>query len=164
MIIAALLVMVYVPMILEARRAARNERVQRSRGGIEPPGDVYALMRIAYPVLFLAILAEGVWRGVSRREVFTAGLLLFASAKCLKWWAIRALGDFWTFRVIVLPGATLVSGGPYRFVRHPNYMAVLGEFAGAALMTGARATGPLALLVFGVLLLKRIAVENRALS
>ena len=58
--IASIFVVVFVPMLIEARRAVRNERAQRARGGIEPGDDVYAAMRIAYPVGFLLMIAEGV--------------------------------------------------------------------------------------------------------
>ena len=64
----ALLAIVFVPMLVEARRADRNERVQRARGGIEPPGDVYDVMRIAYPAVFLAMIAEGAWRSAPARR------------------------------------------------------------------------------------------------
>jgi methyltransferase len=153
---------VYVPMLIEARRAATHERAQRARGGIEPAGDVYAVMRFAYPLSFAVMLVEGAATGAL--PAFTLGLALFAAAKALKWWAILALGPFWTFRVLVLPGASLVATGPYRFIRHPNYVAVAGELVGAVLMTGARVAGPIATLAFCALMLRRIQVENRALQ
>ena len=156
-------VAVFAPMAAEAVRANRNERIQRARGGIEPPGDVYGLMRIAYPGLFLALLVEGALRGAPPRGMLMIGALVFAAAKSLKWWAIRALGPFWTFRVIVLPGADLVTAGPYHYLRHPNYVAVLGELVSVALMTGARFAGPVAVVVFGALILRRMTVEDRAL-
>ena len=159
----SIFVAVFGSMVVEARRAAANERAQRARGGLEPPGDVYGLMQIAYPVSFLAMLAEGAWRGGAPAPLLAAGTLVFAAAKALKWWAILTLGPFWTFRVIVIPGTTRVVSGPYRFVPHPNYVAVVGEFVGIALMAGARVSGPAALLVFAALLVKRIAVEDRAL-
>ena len=150
-------------MIVEARRAAGNERAQRSRGGIEPSDDVYPLMQIAYPGLFIAMLAEGAWRGVTiGGGTFVAGLALFVAAKILKWWAIATLGQFWTFRVIVVPDSASIATGPYRILRHPNYVAVVGEIVGVATMMHAVVTGPLALVLFGTLLLRRIAVENRA--
>ena len=151
-------------MLIEARRAARNERAQLARGGIEPQGDVYRLMQIAYPAIFAAMIAEGAWRGSRGDDVFAAGLALFAAAKAFKWWAIVSLGPAWTFRVIVVPGAAAVAAGPYRYVRHPNYVAVVGEIVSVALMTAARLAGPLALIVFGTLLARRITVENRALD
>lgn len=164
-----LLALVFIPMLVEARLAALNERRQLTRGGIEPPGDVYAIMRIVYPGVFLAMVAEGWWRdilvGGFGSFVFTiAGLVLFVAAKLLKWWAIVSLGEAWTFRVIVRPGVPLVATGPYRWLRHPNYVAVVGELAGVALMSGARITGPAGAVVFCALMFRRISVEERALG
>ena len=155
---------VFIAMAIEAARASRNERTQRARGGIEPPNDVYKMMRAVYPAAFCAMVAEGMWRGAPARAWFIGGALLFVAAKSLKWWAITALGDFWTFRVIVVPGARLVRTGPYRVLRHPNYVAVAGELIAVALMTGALVSGPIATIAFGVLMLKRIAVEERAIE
>jgi methyltransferase len=154
---------VFGSMLVEARRAARNERAQRARGGIEPPGDVYPLMRLVYPAAFAAMLAEGALRGAPSPPVVLAGTLVFVAAKAIKWWAIAALGPFWTFRVIVVPGAPLVGSGPYRWIRHPNYVGVMGELAGVALIAGAPVTGAVAFVTFGALVMKRIAVEERTL-
>jgi methyltransferase len=176
----ALLAIVFVPMLIEARRADRNERVQLARGGIEPPGDVYRVMRVAYPGVFLAMIAEGAWRRapaqafaqldsefamvfVAVSELAIAGFFLFLLAKALKWWAIVSLGPAWTFRVIVVPGDAPIAGGPYAWLRHPNYVGVVGELVGVALMSGARMSGPIGTLAFCALMLRRIAVENRAL-
>jgi methyltransferase len=62
-----------------------------------------------------------------------------------------------------VPGAPLVRRGPYRWLRHPNYAAVCGELAGTALAANAPVAGPLALAAFGALMLRRVAVEERAL-
>jgi len=161
--VPAVFVVVFAFMLLEARRAAVNERAQRARGGVEPPGDVYALMQVIYPASFLVMLAEGAWRGAPPRPIVLAGAAIFVVAKAIKWWAILSLGPFWTFRVIVVPGSRRIISGPYRFVPHPNYVAVVGEFIAVAMMTGAVVSGPLALIAFAVLLVKRIAVEERAL-
>jgi methyltransferase len=160
----SLLVVVFVPMAIEAARAARNERAQLARGGIEPHGDVYSAMRVVYPLSFLAIVAESALTGGPTAGVAWTGAALFTAAKALKWWAIATLGPFWTFRVIVVPGAALVDRGPYRWLRHPNYVAVMAELAGAALLAGAPVAGAFAMAVFGLLLIKRISVEERALA
>ena len=154
--------LVYLPMLVEAWIAARNERVQRARGGLEPPGDVYRVMRVAYPAAFAAMIAESAW--VGSHALVLAGLIVFVAGKALKWWAIITLGQAWTFRVIVRPGVPLVDRGPYRLMRHPNYVGVAGELVGVALAAGARVSGPLMTLLFCVLMLKRIAVEQRALD
>jgi methyltransferase len=155
---------IFIPMLLEARRAAANEQVQRALGGIEPADDVYKMMRVAYPATFLAMIVEGALRRPAAGILLAAGAAVFVFAKALKWWAILTLGGFWTFRVIVVPGESLVVTGPYRWLRHPNYLAVVGELVGTALMTAAAITGPLATAGFCVLLSKRISIEDRALG
>ena len=152
-------------MLIEARLAAVNERAQLARGGVEPRGDVYQIMRLAYPAVFLAMIGEGWWRSSPVNvTVSIAGLAIFVAAKLLKWSAILSLGEAWTFRVIVRPGVPLVTAGPYRWIRHPNYIGVAGELVGIALLSGARASGPLGTVLFGILMLKRIRVEDHALS
>ncbi len=165
LMIAALFAIVFGTMIGEAIRASRNERVQFRRGGVEPPDDVYRAMRVMYPGVFLAMFGERLIGSSSPPlPVAVAGAMVFAGAKALKWWAIATLGRAWTFRVIVVPGTPLVVRGPYRWLRHPNYVGVVGELVGVAAMLGASITGPLGLVAFSGLLIKRIAVENRTLS
>ncbi|HZP47133.1 MAG TPA: isoprenylcysteine carboxylmethyltransferase family protein [Vicinamibacterales bacterium] len=164
MTLTLLALTIYAPMLLEAIRAARNERAQFARGAIEPADDVYRQMQVMYPGAFAAMLLELAWRGRPSDEVIAAGAAVFAFAKALKWWAILTLGPAWTFRVLVVPRAPLVTRGPYRFLRHPNYVGVVGELVGVALMTGALVAGPTATLLFGVLLKKRRGVEDRALG
>jgi methyltransferase len=154
----------FVPMLIEARRATGNDRRLRAAGAVEPDGDVYGLMRIAYPASFLAMIAEAWVRGSAADGVaFVAGLTVFVVAKALKYWAILTLGGRWTFRVLVPPGSPLIASGPYHFVRHPNYAGVIGELSGMALMAGARVSGVGALAVFSALILVRVGVETRAL-
>jgi methyltransferase len=95
--------------------------------------------------------------------VVVGGALVFAAAKAIKWWAIATLGPSWTFRVIVVPGAPLVTSGPYRWIRHPNYAGVMGELAGVALIAGAPVTGAVGFVAFGALVMTRIRVEVRTL-
>jgi methyltransferase len=119
---------------------------------------------VAYPGLFAAILIEGGQRGATWSTAAAIGLAVFAAAKLLKYAAIAALGDRWTFRVLVLRGAPLVTRGPYRWMRHPNYVGVIGELLGAALLASAPVAGVVAIPLFGWLIRRRIAVEERALG
>ncbi len=162
--IAVLLAVGFVPMLLEARRSAANERALRAAGAVEPADDVYALMQVAYPLCFLAMVVEalGAWRGFGWTAL--AGGLVFISAKALKYWAIGTLGDRWTFRVLVPPGSARTLRGPYRLLRHPNYVAVVGELVGFALLARAPVAGALSLAAFGALLVARVRVEERALG
>jgi methyltransferase len=150
-------------MLAEARVSRRHEALLRARGAVEPPGDIYKLMAVAYPAAFLAMGLEGILRGVRPEGFFISGVLMLAASKGLKYWAIGALGERWSFRVLVLPGVPLVTHGPYRYVAHPNYVAVVGELAGTAMMMGATVSGPIALAVFGAILWRRLAFETEAL-
>jgi len=141
-----------------------NERQLRAKGAVEPPGDVIATMRWAYPVAFIAMAVEGALSGPSPAPVLLGGLALFGIAKALKVWAISSLGSRWSYRVLILPGAPLVTTGPYRFLSHPNYLAVVGELVSVAMIVAAPITGVLATFGFGMLMRARIRVEDRALG
>ena len=163
-IAAVALVVIVITMIAEAQISTRHEQALRARGAHEPRNDVYQLMQVAYPLSFLAMTAEGGLFGVADPTWLGVGALLFLAAKGLKYWAIASLGVRWTFRVLVPTDAPLVQRGPYRWLSHPNYVGVLGELLGTALMMAATITGVLALVGFGTLIVQRIAVENRALG
>lgn len=164
MIPAAVFLVIVAAMLAETGRSGRNERRLRAAGAAEPAGDVYRAMAVAYPAAFVAMVGEGVVRGASADRGFIAGLAVFAAAKALKYWAIVSLGDRWTFRVLVPPQSTRVTGGPYRWLSHPNYVAVAGELAGVGIALHALVTGPIAVAGFGWLMLRRIRVEERALA
>ena len=161
----ALLVVVVVPwLLLETWRSRRHEIALRAAGAIEPPDDVYRWMRVVYLGMFVAMTAEGALAVPPACATLVAsGIGVFLAAKLLKWWAILSLGRFWSFHVLVVPGAPLVATGPYRFLRHPNYVGLIGEIAGVALMMRAPLTGVLSAIVFGILLVARIRVEDRML-
>jgi methyltransferase len=158
------LIVVYLPMLIEARLSAAHDRRLRALGAIEPPGDVYRAMQIAYPATFVAMIVEGMLRDVTFDRAVLARSLLFAAAKILKYWAIASLGDRWTFRVLVPPGSSRTVRGPYRWLRHPNYVAVAGELAGTAIAMHAVFTGIPAVVGFVALMLKRVKIEDQALG
>lgn len=165
---------IYGFMLAEQRVSTRHEAWLRSQGAVEPSGDVYRVMAWLYPLAFLVMGIEGMWRATHtvsgnadavREPAWAAsGVLLFIASKGLKYWAIRSLGVRWTFRVLVMPNLPLVTAGPYRYIRHPNYVAVVGEFVSAAMMVQAPVTGLLMLMAFGLALRARIRVEERALA
>jgi methyltransferase len=157
-------------MLAELRVSRVNERRLRERGAFTPPGDVYAAMSVLYPGAFLGMAIEGMWRAMNDAGATTSGpnwavsgVLLFAASKALKYWAIASLGERWTFKVFVVPGLPLVTTGPYRYVAHPNYIALVGELVGAAMMCGAPIAGVLGLIGFGSALWRRIRFESGVL-
>jgi len=164
MFLLLLLTLAFLPMAFEARLAARHDRTLRSAGAFEPRDDVFPLMRIAYPAGFLAMAFEAGLRGARVNTIWAAGLVVFLLAKAIKYWAIATLGPRWTFRVLVPPASTLIVAGPYRFIRHPNYVGVIGELAGMGIMAQAPISGVLSVVVFGMIIVARIRVEERALG
>jgi methyltransferase len=158
-------------MAAEARVSRVNDRRLRARGGIRPPGDPYLGIALLYPAAFVLMGSEGLWRAATTAATLAetpswtaSGVVLFAAGKALKYWAIRSLGERWSFHVMVLPGEPLIAHGPYRYVAHPNYVGVVGELVGTAMMMGARVTGPVAILAFGAVLIARIRFESRVLA
>ena len=149
-------------MLVEARRSRANERILRAAGAVEPAGDVYGLMLWSYPGAFVVMAWAAVWMDVERLSV--AGAAVFLAAKALKYWAIATLGQRWTFRVLVPPQSARVTTGPYRWLSHPNYVAVAGELAGFALLVHAAWVGLAATLWFILLMWLRMKVEERALT
>jgi len=151
-------------MLGEMRLSRRNERALQAAGAVEADGDVYRAMQWAYPGAFAAMAIEGLLRGGPGELLLAAGAAVFTASKALKYWAIASLGASWSFRVLVVPGLPLVTTGPYRLLRHPNYVGVAGELVGSAMLFGAPIAGVLGTLFFAELLRRRIKVENRALG
>ena len=148
--------------------SAFNERVLRARGFDDVRADrrdrVHAVSLWVYPSCFVAMAVEGALFGPASPNVLASGLLVLGLSKALKLWSISTLGIRWTYRVLVHPDVPPVTHGPYAFVRHPNYLAILGEMAGMALIVWAPVTGTLALLGYGALLRRKIALEDCALG
>jgi methyltransferase len=163
--IASLIVVIGVLllMLVELQLSYFNERALRARGAVEPPDDPYRLMRLAYPGAFVAMGLEGATHALNR-DALLAGLVLLGGAKLLKFWVMATLRDRWTFKVLVPKDAPLVTAGPYRFVNHPNYVAVILELVAVALALSAPVTGLASVLLFAWILLRRMAVEDRALG
>jgi methyltransferase len=155
---------VAVLLAIELVISRRNERALRARGAVEPRDDVWAAMALTYPAAFAAMTIEGALRGGPPHALFAAGLVVWSASKALKFAAIAALGSRWSFRVLVLPGAPLVTRGPYRWLRHPNYVAVAGELVGAAMMMAAPYTGVVFTIAFVEIMRRRVQVEERALG
>jgi methyltransferase len=164
MIALLVLALAFVPMAFEARLAARHDRALRAAGAVEPRDDVYPWMQIAYPAAFLIMAGEAAARHVAIDRAFAFGIAVFIAAKAIKYWAIATLGPRWTFRVLVPPSSSVVRHGPYKYIRHPNYLGVLGELAGLALVAHAFVSGTVSVALFAGLLVRRIRVEERALD
>ncbi len=151
--------------LLELRVARRNERRQRAAGGVEAGAGHYPVM-VALHTLFLVSCVAEVWLLPRPFVPWLAGamLLVLVVASALRWWVVRTLGGAWTTRVIVVPGAPLAASGPFRFLRHPNYLAVALEIAALPLVHTAYWTAAAFSVANGALLAVRIRTEEEALE
>lgn len=151
--------------LYELRLSRRNARAAFARGGVEVGRRHFRVMA-ALHLAFLACCAlEVVWLGRAFPGALGfAALLAALCAQALRYWAIATLGRRWNVRVIVVPGEAPVTSGPYRFMRHPNYAAVILEMAAVPLIHGAFWTAALFSCANAAVIAVRIRAEERALG
>lgn len=145
--------------------ARRNARWSLARGGRETGRGHYPAMVVLHTGLLGGCLAEAGLAGRPFVPVvgFTAVGVVVA-AQALRWWCIRTLGRRWNTRVIIIPGLSLVADGPYRWLRHPNYVAVAAEGLALPLVHGAWVTAAVFTVLNAALMAVRIRCENAALG
>lgn len=139
--------------------SARNTRALKARGAYEAGREHYPVM-----VLLHAAWLIGLWWFGWDRPVQWPWLAVFAVCQVLRVWVIATLGDRWTTRIIVLPGAPLVASGPYRLIPHPNYAVVVAEIAVLPLAFGLWWYALLFSALNAAMLWVRIRAENAALK
>lgn len=145
--------------------AAANHHWLLTRGAREYGADHYYLFIILHAGWLAAMLAEGLWRGASPGGLWPVWFTLFLAAQLLRYWCIISLGRYWNTRVLVIPGTARIQRGPYRYLCHPNYMAVALELFALPMIFGAWVTALVASLVNAWLLIAvRIPVEDKALA
>ena len=150
--------------LFELRLSAKNAAWAFTRGGVERGAGHYPAMAALHTAGLIAAPAE-VWlleRAFSPLVAAACGLVLVGTMG-LRYWAVSTLGPRWNTRVIVVPGLGPVTGGPYRYLRHPNYLAVILELAALPLLHGAWITALLSSVLNAWLLRVRIGVEEEAL-
>jgi Uncharacterized protein conserved in bacteria len=163
---AALVLATGLERVAELVVSARNARWSFARGGVEYGKAHFAPMVALHTALLVACLAE-VWFA-GRPFLPWLGwpaLALVLASQGLRWWCIATLGPRWNTRVIIVPGLPPVARGPYRRLRHPNYIAVVVEGLALPLVHTAWITALAFTVLNAVLLLAvRIPCENRALD
>jgi len=155
----ALLAFVTLQRLGELVLAQRNTAALLARGAREVAPEHYPAM-----VALHAVWLIGLWLLAPGRPVELFWFAVFIGLQALRLWVLATLKDRWTTRIIVLPGAPLVTSGPYRFLQHPNYAIVVGEIAALPLAFGL----PFYAIGFSLLnacvLYIRIKAENAALK
>lgn len=137
----------------------RNTKRLLAKGAHEVGRRHYPLI-VAVHALWLAAL----WALARNQPVSASWLVLYVLLQVARVWVIATLGERWTTRIIILPGAPLVRSGPYRFVNHPNYLVVAGEIAVLPLVFGFWDLALIFTFLNAAVLSIRIADENKALG
>lgn len=148
-------------LVLSQRHASRA----LARGGVEV-GQGHLRAMSALHIAFFFGCAVEVW-ALGRPFVASVGVPMIAvalAAQSLRAWTMWSLGDAWNVRVIVVPGDPVVTSGPYRWLRHPNYLAVILEGVAIPLIHGAWWTAVAFSIANAALLRVRIRCEERALA
>jgi len=151
--------------LVELQVSRRNVAAMKSRGGIEEGASHYPWMVLMHTSFLVSCPLE-VWL-LDRPWVPVLGvpmLGLVAAGMGLRYWTVRTLGGRWSTRVVVLPGEPLVSTGPYRLLRHPNYLGVVLELFALPMVHTAWITAVVSSVLNGMLLRERIRIEDAALA
>jgi methyltransferase len=155
----AILAFVTLQRLAELVIARRNGKALLARGAHEIGAAHYPLI-----VLVHAAWLGALWWLAPGRPVNWLLIGLFAALQCIRIWVLATLGERWTTRIFVLPGARLVQRGPFRWVRHPNYLVVVCEIAVLPLAFGLVAVAIVFSLLNAVVLAIRIRTEETALA
>ncbi|GGT33156.1 isoprenylcysteine carboxyl methyltransferase [Streptomyces kurssanovii] len=151
--------------VVELVVARRNAAWTLARAGVEHGRGHYPVMVALHTALLAGCLIEP---AIGDRPFVPAlgwsMVAVVVLAQALRWWCIRTLGPYWNTRVIVVPGSRLVRAGPYRFARHPNYVAVVAEIAALPLVHSAWVTAVVLSAANAVLMGVRVRCENTALA
>ena len=151
--------------LLELRLSRRNEREMKARGGFEYAAGQFKFMAAVHFLWFVAMAVEALVAPTSLPLWVTVpALVCFVGGQALRYIAITRLGPRWSVRVMVCDDLPLVSGGIYRWIRHPNYLGVILEIAAVPLLGGAWRSAIVFTIANGLVLLDRIRSEEGILT
>ena len=165
MIAAIVIAALIVQRLAELRVASRNEKWAREQGGIEHGADHYWMFVAMHTTWFVSMLVEHFLRGQPIWDLWWLAAVILIATQGLRYWAISSLGRYWNTKIIVVPGASIVTAGPYKYMRHPNYIAVVLELAFVPALLGAWYTAAAFTILNAIVLLTiRIPAEEAALE
>jgi methyltransferase len=156
-------ILLIIQRLAEVKIAKKNEKTLRSKGAVEAGSSHYKWMVTMHASFFLFLFTEVMFFNAISPTWWMIPFVLFLIAQVIRVWAITSLGVFWNTKIILLPGAEVVAKGPYRFIRHPNYLVVTLELLVIPLIFGAYVTALLFTILNILMLRVRIPAEEKAL-
>ncbi len=149
--------------IWELRIALRNSRLLRAEGAVEYGADHYPVIVALHVLWFVATIAEIVILTRAINPFWYALLAIVLAAQALRIWSIRSLGKYWTTRLLIVENHPRITTGPYRYLRHPSYLAATLELFFFPIIFSAYLTAITASIINLWLLRKRIRAEEEHL-
>lgn len=154
---------VVVQRLVELFIARRNALKLFSLGAVEYDKKGYTYIVLLHISFFAALVSEFIFLDRNLNTIYPYLLVIFLMAQFLRYWAMSTLGIYWNTRIIVLKGSGLIQSGPYKFLKHPNYIAVVTELAVIPLMFSCCYTALFFTFMNLIVLKRRIKIENSAL-
>ncbi|HAQ06585.1 MAG TPA: hypothetical protein DCR24_03300 [Bacillus bacterium] len=149
--------------LFELSVAKRNEKWMKSKGAIEFGQRHYPAMVLIHTAFFIVFIFEVMSLEKGLSSYWPVLLFLFSVTQAMRIWALSSLGRFWNTKIIILPDADVVKKGPYKLIKHPNYLIVTAELLIIPLMFNAFITLVLFTLLNILILSIRIPAEENAL-
>jgi methyltransferase len=149
--------------LIELILAKKHERVMKEAGGHEEGAEHYKWVVTLHIGFFISLFVEVLVKGNEQLAFSLPPLVLFLLAQILRIWTIASLGSHWNTKIIVMPGADLVRKGPYKWIKHPNYLIVAVEIVVFPLIFHAIFTAVLFTLLNAAMMFVRIPAEEAAL-
>lgn len=152
--------------LYELRISKRNTALLISEGGIELGAKHYKYIVMLHVLFILSMIAEYAYRSTTGNlnQISYLFLVLFVVLQAARFWVLNTLGKYWSTRIVRVPGTALIVSGPYRFVRHPNYIIVALEIFCIPMIFGLIYTAVAFTLLNAAMLAVRIREENRAIK
>ncbi|WP_036832849.1 isoprenylcysteine carboxyl methyltransferase family protein [Pontibacillus litoralis] len=157
-------VLIIVQRIVEIGVARRNEQWMKDRGAYEVGREHYRWFIVVHSLFFLAILVEAPFASLQWSFSSQWLFVLFIMTQAFRIWCLASLGKYWNTKIIVMPGGERVVRGPYRFMKHPNYVIVAVEFVVIPLLFQAYWTALLFPFLHLLLMYIRIPIEEQAIG
>ena len=164
MLVYIVITIVIAQRLVELIIANRNEKWMRSQGAFEAGAGHYPIMVSMHMAFFISLILEVLVIDRPLSPLWIPLLFLFLMAQIARFWCLTSLGKFWNTKIIILPGADVVKKGPYKFIRHPNYVIVATELLVLPLLFSAYFTAIVFSLLNLWMLSVRIPIEEKALK
>lgn len=155
---------VIVQRISELTLAKNNERYLKSNGAIEYDKKSYKYIVLMHNLFFISVITEFVFLGRQLNEYWKVLLIIFICTQLLRYWAIFTLGKRWNTKIVVLPNTEPIRSGVYKYLKHPNYIAVIIEIGVIPLLFSCYYTAVVFSILNLIVLKRRIRIEEEALN